>query len=77
MDKVKTLGLNYDYQEIGREFVDEIMEESRTTYKKYSNIEMTQIIEQKLKIQRPRDFCLRQVLKMCYYLQKLHQKEIL
>lgn len=59
MDKVKTLGLNYDYQEIGREFIDEIMEESRTTYKKYSNVEMTQIIEQKLKIQRPRDFCLR------------------
>lgn len=26
---------------------------------------------------RPRDFCLKQVLKMCFYLQKIHNQEIL
>lgn len=27
--------------------------------------------------QRPKDYCLRQVLKMCFYLQKLQNKEVL
>jgi len=26
---------------------------------------------------RPRDFCLKQVLKMCYYLQKVQKQEVL
>ena len=26
---------------------------------------------------RPRDFCLKQVLKLCYYIQKIHSNEIL
>ncbi len=58
-DKVKTLGLTYDYMAIGNEYVEELMEESRTTFKKYSSIETQQMIEQKLKVLRPRDFCLR------------------
>ena len=35
------------------------------------------MVENKLKMQRPKDFCLRQVLKMCFYMQKLYNKEIL
>ena len=35
------------------------------------------MVERKLKVWRPKDFCLRQVLKMCYYIQKLHDIEIL
>ena len=35
------------------------------------------MIENKLKYLRPKDFCLRMVLKMCFYLQKLYNKEVL
>ena len=35
------------------------------------------MVERKLKAERPKDYCLRQVLKMCFYLQKLHEKEVL
>jgi len=35
------------------------------------------MIENKLKVLRPKDYCLRMVLKMCFYLQKIHEIEIL
>lgn len=42
-----------------------------------SNIELNQLIEKKLKEFRPKDYCLRMVLKMCFYLQKIHEIEVL
>jgi len=73
----KTLGLNYNWQQIGDEYRKEIIEDAKTSSKKLTSLELNQMIEQKLKSLRPRDFCLRQVLKMCFYLQKLHEKEVL
>lgn len=35
------------------------------------------MVETKLKFLRPKDYCLRLVLKICYYMQRIHEMEIL
>lgn len=75
--QAKTYSLKYDYMEIGNEFRQEILDESKSNNRKLNNFELNQKVEERLKYTRPRDYCLRVVLKMCYYLQKLHEKEIL
>ena len=64
----KTLGLDYNYQEIGDEYRKDFLNESKSTVKKLTEPELSQMIENKLKYLRPKDFCLRMVLKMCFYL---------
>ena len=64
-----TLGLTYDYNAVGQDYRKEILSTTATSVtSRLGVIEVNELIEQKLKILRPKDFCLRQVLKMCYYI---------
>ena len=65
------LGLDYDYESVGKDIMDEVVEESRQQEKTLARGEINRIVESRLKARRPQDFCLRLVMKMCYFIQKL------
>ena len=55
----KSLGLTYDFAEIGDEYRQEFLQESKSTNKKLADVDINQMIENKLKQLRPKDYCLR------------------
>ena len=73
----ETLALDYNYQEIGAEYRSEFLSESKSSHRKMTNFELNQMVETKLKYVRPKDYCLRLILKMCFYLQRIHDIEVL
>ena len=66
--KGKRLALEYDYNEVGSEYREQILAEHADSIQKISTSEINQQVENRLKAIRPRDYCLRQILKICYYL---------
>ena len=70
-DEEESLSLNYDYKKIGKDYKKDFVEAATL-----KDFELNQLIEQKLKVMRPKEFCMRQILKMCFYLQKLHELEV-
>ena len=70
-EEEESLSLDYDYKKIGRDYKKDFVEAATL-----KDFELNQLIEQKLKVLRPKDFCMRQILKMCFYLQKLHELEV-
>ena len=66
--KDKKLALTYDYDAIGSDYKEVIVAEHKNNIKPLSTAEIGKQVEIRLKALRPRDFCLRQILKMCYYL---------
>ena len=75
--KGQRLALRYDYGAIGSDYRDAVLAEHADDLKQITPAEVGQQVEARLKAVRPRDYCLRQILKMCYYVQKLHSIEIL
>lgn len=64
----------YDYRKIGANFAKQL-EESKE--QKLEPLEIEQKVEQWLIDYSPEDYCLRQILKMCYYISTVRKIEIL
>ena len=73
---IKT-SLDYNYKEIGKEYENIIDEEAKKMMITLSRSQIYQQVDLLLMEVRPRDFCLKQVLKLCYYIQKIYSHEIL
>jgi len=64
---IKT-SLDYNYKEIGKEYENIIDEEAKKMMITLSRSQIYQQVDLLLMEVRPRDFCLKQVLKLCYYI---------
>jgi hypothetical protein len=64
---IKT-SLDYNYKDIGKEYENIIDEEAKKMMITLSRSQINQQVDLLLMEVRPRDFCLKQVLKLCYYI---------
>ena len=53
-DEEESLSLNYDYKKIGKDYKKDFVEAATL-----KDFELNQLIEQKLKVMRPKEFCMR------------------
>lgn len=63
--------LDYNFREIGSEYEPIITEEAFKLMISLTPSQVQQQVDAILMELRPRDFCLKQVLKMCFFLQKV------
>lgn len=67
----------YSYQKFGKEYEKEVKEIADRELRHMPTSEYHREIEERLRVRAPLDYCQRQCLKMCYYVQKIYHFEIL
>lgn len=64
--------ITYNFKKIGKEYEHAIQQIADREMRQLTVSEWSREIEERLRVNKPKDYCQRMCLKMCYFIQKIH-----